>query len=250
MYVVGNVAVNAQLYHNALKDVVHTLSSQGEETPQPTLSHSAVFSWIKETNKKFKKDRDIENMIESVAMLGNASNEDFAWVITTSRWLEENLWSYEFEFNTLSPSDRIIIPKININAPLNQSSFTKHINEITLQDFDKDLYEGVVQYPTTPHAGKYWNTLLFGHTSYESWKNNPYATIFSQITKLEDGDVVEIIQDGVLHKYKIFEKTIINPDQVNAEYLKHQEGNFISLLGCYPIGSDKQRILIVGELIE
>lgn len=148
----------------------------------------------------------------------------------------------------LPPSDRVIIPRINVNTPLLQSSFNKHIDEITTADFDKDLFNGVVQYPTTPSAGAGWNTLIFGHTSYESWKNNPYATIFSQLPRLQNGDIMQIIQNGKLYEYEIVGRSIVSPQKVNEEYLKYTDGDYLTLLGCYPIWSDKQRILIIGKL--
>jgi hypothetical protein len=61
--------------------------------------------------------------------------------------------NYNLDFYMLPPTDRVIIPRINVNTPLLQSSFTKHIDQITKEDFDKDLFHGVVQYPTTPGAG-------------------------------------------------------------------------------------------------
>lgn len=186
----------------------------------------------------------MEKINQSLDDLGTIAPQDFVGqdVITAS--LQENLSSYKLDFNTLPPSDRVIIPKINVNTPLLQSSFNKHIDTITKEDFDKDLYHGVVQYPTTPYPGMGGNTLIFGHTSYESWKKNPYATIFSQITKLNNGDVMQIVKQGKLYEYEVVGKAIVAPNKVNEEYLKYQDGDYLTLLGCYPIGSDKQRILI------
>jgi hypothetical protein len=82
-----------------------------------------------------------------------AQPTDFVSKEITSNDLQENLNSYNLDFNLLPPTDRVIIPAININSPLLQSSFNKHIDTITKEDFDKDLYHGVVQYPTTPGVG-------------------------------------------------------------------------------------------------
>jgi LPXTG-site transpeptidase (sortase) family protein len=106
----------------------------------------------------------------------------------------------------------------------------------------------VVQYPTTPGAGAGWNTLIFGHTSYESWKNNPYATIFSQLPKLKNWDVMQIVRQGKLYEYEVIGRSIVAPSKVNEEYLKYTDGDYLTLLWCYPIGSDKQRILIIWKL--
>jgi hypothetical protein len=41
----------------------------------------------------------------------------------------------------LPPTDRVIIPNINVNTPLLLSSFNRNIDDITKEDFDKDLYK-------------------------------------------------------------------------------------------------------------
>ncbi|MEI6673371.1 MAG: sortase [bacterium] len=61
-------------------------------------------------------------------------------------------------------------------------------------DFDKELNEGVVKYPTTPAPGEEGNTLLFGHTSYVVWKTNPYGTIFKDLPKLKDSTLIQILR--------------------------------------------------------
>lgn len=84
-------------------------------------------------------------------MMTNVQTEDFVGQDMVISQLQENLNSYHLNFNTLPPSDRIIIPKINVNVPIVQSTFNKHVSQMEPDDFDKDLYRGVVQYPTTPN---------------------------------------------------------------------------------------------------
>jgi LPXTG-site transpeptidase (sortase) family protein len=175
-------------------------------------------------------------------------SDDFVSEEIIKNSLQENLSSYNLDFNLLPPTDRIIIPTINLNAPLLQSSFTKNIDSITKDDFNKDLTKWVVQYPTTPKAWAGGNTLIFGHTSVESRKGNPYSTIFSKLPKLLSWDTLQIVQNGKLYEYAVIAKVIVAPDKVNAEYLKYTNGNYLTLLGCYPLWSDKQRILIIGKM--
>ena len=63
-----------------------------------------------------------------------------------------------------------------------------------------------------------------------------------------NGDVMQVVYKGKLYEYEVIGRSIVNPDKVNEEYMKYQNGNYLTLLGCYPIGSDKQRILIIGQL--
>ena len=59
---------------------------------------------------------------------------------------------------------------------------------------------------------------------------------------------MQVVYEGKLYEYEVIDKVIVNPDKVNEEYLKYQDGSFLTLLGCYPIGSDRQRILVIGKL--
>ena len=104
---------------------------------------------------------EMEKITQSVDALSQYKTEDFIGKDSTTTALQENLSSYNLDFNTLPPTDRVIIPKINFNTPFLQSSFNKHSDSITKEDFDKDLYHGVVQYPTTPYPGMGGNTLIF-----------------------------------------------------------------------------------------
>lgn len=61
---------------------------------------------------------------------------------------------------------------------------------------------------------------------------------------------MQVVHKGKLYEYEVVGRSIVNPDKVNEEYMKYKDGNFLTLLGCYPIGSDRQRILIIGKLKE
>jgi LPXTG-site transpeptidase (sortase) family protein len=192
----------------------------------------------------------LEEIDTTVQAISHNIESDFVSSQIINSDLKQNLDSYNMTFNTLPPTDRVIIPDIDVNVPLLQSSFNGHIDNITKEDMDKDLYQWVVQYPTTPHAGEGWNTLIFWHTSYEAWKHNPYATVFAKLPKLNKGQTMQVIQNGKLYEYEVIEKKIMAPSKVNEEYLKTTNGNYLTLLGCYPIWSDKQRIMIIGKLKE
>jgi len=60
-------------------------------------------------------------------------------------------------------------------------------------DFDLELRDGAVKYPTTPMPGEGGNTLIFGHTSQERREKNPYGTVFSQLPKLQYGDEIKVV---------------------------------------------------------
>ncbi len=151
----SNVVVNAQLYQSALLDLVNQFSGT---TTTISTNNNLLLKKNKESDKIvdedfLRKKIEMDKITQSVDALATYKTDDFVGKDVISNNLQENLNSYNLDFNTLPPTDRVIIPKINVNTPLLQSSFSKHIDSITKDDFDKDLYHGVVQYPTTPYPG-------------------------------------------------------------------------------------------------
>lgn len=70
----------------------------------------------------------------------NKQHDFVAGELITSN-LKQNLDSYHLMFNTLPPSDRIILPDIDVDVPLLQSSYNGHIDQITKEDMDVDLFK-------------------------------------------------------------------------------------------------------------
>ncbi len=250
--IINSIVVNAQLYQEAIVSIVSEFTGSTDTTITAQIAwwfRSQTSSWDKIVDEEFlQKKIQLDYITQSVDAMNIVRSDDFVSEEIIKNSLQENLSSYNLDFNLLPPTDRIIIPTINLNAPLLQSSFTKNIDSITKDDFNKDLTKWVVQYPTTPKAWAGGNTLIFGHTSVESRKGNPYSTIFSKLPKLLSWDTLQIVQNGKLYEYAVIAKVIVAPDKVNAEYLKYTNGNYLTLLGCYPLWSDKQRILIIGKM--
>ncbi len=105
----------------------------------------------------------------------------------------------------------------------------------------------MVKYPSTPEPGITGNTLIFGHTSYYWRKKNPYAEIFAKLPAVVEGDLIQVLRHGQLTEFEVVAKAIVNPTKVDETYLKYTGGSYITLMGCYPIGSDSRRILIIAK---
>lgn len=251
VFVVNSLVTNAQLYAEAVQHIFQNtgvninLWSSGLSLYSDDTSEQGIID-----EKYLEQKKAVESISTSLAAMNLPQSDDFPSAAIINSNLKQWLDTYTMEFNTLPPTSRVIIPRLNVNAPLVQSSAQKAVADLTKEDFDKDLFHGVVQYPTTPHPGKKGNMLVFGHTSYESWKQNPYATIFAGLPKLQNSDTVQIITDGKVYNYKIIAKRIVSPSKVHQEYNNYTNGKYLTLLGCYPIGSDAQRIMVIGELVE
>ena len=165
-------------------------------------------------------------------------------------YLQQNLDNYDFSFNLLPPTNRLIIPAINLDVPLVESSTTIR-KDFTETSFDSDLENWVVKYPTTPNPWEWGNAFFFGHTSQEYWKKNPYWTVFRNIPQLKENDKIQIVRDGVLYEYKVLKTVVVRPRDVNNTYVNFWEENkeYITLMWCYPIGRIDKRMMIFAERI-
>lgn len=194
------------------------------------------------------KEAEIQSLIQEKKQTSTDLN--YLWQSLEST-LKSNSKNYNFTFNTLPPVDRVIVPVLNIDVPLHLSQY-KDVKDFTNGNFDEELKNWVVLYPTTPVPGNGWNTLIFGHTSQEfrKLKENPYGTIFVNLPKLNIWDEIKVVWKWKLYTYKAIDKVVKAPKQVNTEYLKYSDDNYVTLMWCYPIGTDKERIMVIGKLVE
>lgn len=165
-------------------------------------------------------------------------------------FLRSKLKDYPFDFNTLPPVNKILIPSLGLDVPIVEPK-SMTADDFIKANFDVELNSGAVKYPTTPDPGTSGNSLIFWHTSQEFWKHNAYGTIFKWIPKLINGDTIKIIREWNLYEYKVVDKFVVVPSQVNTQYMSYQNagGSYITLMGCYPLGTDKKRIMVVAKLV-
>lgn len=211
-------------------------------------------SEIKQTlhldKSKIYQDQEINSNIikewtseeDTVATWNIDSTEDF---------LISKLSDYDFSFNTLPPVNKLVIPSIALDVTIVDSKF-KEVKDFTNWNFDLELQSWVVKYPTTPDPWEDWNSLIFWHTSQERWKKNIYGTVFKDIPRLTTWSRIQVIWNWNMHEYEVIWKIVVYPNQVNQEYLKYQnaDGKFLTLMWCYPLGTDKKRMMIFSRLVE
>lgn len=205
-----------------------------------------------------------DNDISSIVDIAQKNDIEIQWLLknyqqttdvntltpSVEETLQSHLMEYNFSFNTVPPVDRIIVPSLGLDVPIITNENMAPV-DFTTANFDKELNEWIVKYPTTPAPGQEGNTLLFGHTSYVVWKDNPYGTIFKDLPKLKDSTLIQILRKGNLYEYKVVDLFIVPPKQVSAQYMIYQNagGSYITLMWCYPLGTDNKRIMVVAKLI-
>lgn len=198
-------------------------------------------------DKRAEHEQEVDALIEKYH---NTESIDKTIANNVESVLENKLWYYGFDFNTLPPVDRVIVAGIWLDVPL-VSLTDKSVTDFSQWEFDLELREWVVKYPTTPRPGEGGNTLIFWHTSQERREKNPYGTVFSNLPKLQYGDEVKLVREGELYTYKVLETVIHRPKDVDAEFQKRQEkdGEYVTLMWCYPLGTTKQRMMVIAERV-
>lgn len=203
---------------------------------------NSSFNW-----QHWSSEEQVDNLVEQYEGIVSMEQE----VATDmDHYLQQNLDSYDFSFNLLPPTNRLIIPAINLDVPLVESSVVTY-KDFTETSFDSDLENWVVKYPTTPEPWEWWNAFFFGHTSQEYWKKNPYWTVFRNIPQLRENDKIQVVREGVLYEYKVLKTVVVRPKDVNDTYVSFGEEwkEYITLMWCYPIGRIDKRMMIFAERI-
>lgn len=158
--------------------------------------------------------------------------------------------SVDLDIEITPYENRVIIPKIWKNIPLldiqNQEiSWAKELENI----FMKELENGVIRYPGSTKPWKDWNTFVFWHSSNFPWIKWDYNDVFALLDNVVYGDEVIMYYNQKKYTYKIKEKKVITPWDV--EILKREENkDELTLMTCRPIWTTLNRLIVIWEVVE
>jgi sortase A len=135
----------------------------------------------------------------------------------------------EVEPQAVAGPTRIVIPKINVNAPI--------VHGVGWEDLKK----GVGHLPGSANPGERGNMYLAAH-------NDIYGEIFRYLEDLEVGDEYYIYAGDEEFRYVVSEKRIIDPTDV--EVMLPATKPVSTLQTCHPYLVDTHRLIVIGELVE
>lgn len=138
-----------------------------------------------------------------------------------------------------SSNGTLVIGKINVNVPI-----IWNVEEDKILD---ELNNGVAHYKGTSLPGNGGNIFIVGHSSNYFWIKSDYNNIFALLNKLIKGDRIEIIENSKTYTYEVQDKKIVSPDQV--EVLNSTNKEVLSLMTCWPIGTNINRLVVLSELV-
>ncbi len=129
----------------------------------------------------------------------------------------------------------ISIPKINIK-------------EAIVSTVDTDLAKHLINYPGTGIPGKNGNAVIFGHSTLPQLFNpKDYKTIFANVYKLKNGDMIYVIINNITYSYKIYKTVVVEPTDTSA-FIQDYSNSYITLVTCTPPGTVWKRLLIKARL--
>ena len=145
---------------------------------------------------------------------------------------------------SLGATPEVIIPKINVEIPVNYSVTSDNENDI-----ENALEGGVVHYPSTVMPGQKGNSAFYGHSSNNIFNPGKYKFAFVLLHTLVKGDTFYLTYNGQLYVYQVIDRKIVPPSDVAV--LNDSEGQVstATLITCDPPGTSINRLIITGKQI-
>ncbi len=127
----------------------------------------------------------------------------------------------------------VTIPKIQVELPVYHGTGEAVLN----------VASGHVQGTSLPVGGLSTHAVLSAH------RGLPSARLFTDLDKLEVGDVFTITVLDRLLTYQIDKIQIVRPNEVDALYVTEGE-DYCTLVTCTPYGINTHRLLVRGTRVE
>ncbi len=146
----------------------------------------------------------------------------------------------------VGPEPRIIIPKINVDAPV--------VYDVTSLDepvVQHALKSGVIHYPipgANANPGEKGNAVFLGHSSNDVFDDGAYKFIFVQLEQMTQGDRFYINYNSVRYTYTVTSTETILPSEVGKLVTQNSRPT-VTLVTCTPVGTAQKRFLVHAEQI-
>lgn len=143
-----------------------------------------------------------------------------------------------------SSTPEVIIPKINVEIPVDYSLTTNDENAI-----ENSLESGTVHYPSTVKPGEQGNSAIFGHSSNNIFNPGKYKFAFVLLHELVPGDLFYLTYGGKVYTYKVYTKQVVKPSQVEVLNSVAGKTATATLITCDPPGTSLNRLVVWGEQV-
>lgn len=192
----------------------------------------------------FRQSKAISNYAEQVAEL---SEEEYNRIIEAARNYNRRLceggitvaerekeeYKKLLDVSGLGVMGYIEIPQINCSLPIYHGT----------EDSVLQIAIGHIEWSSLPIGGIGTHCVLSGH------RGLPSAKLFSNLDKLQSGDIFMLrVLDEVL-TYEVDQILIVEPQEVSSLAISPEE-DYCTLVTCTPYGINTHRLLVRGHRIE
>lgn len=145
----------------------------------------------------------------------------------------------------VGPDPRIIIPKINVDAPVvyGAAADVKSQNEAMKKGVAHFSIPGANAVP-----GQVGNTVFAAHSSNDAFASGDYKFVFAQNEKLTKGDVIYVNYQSKRYTYKVTSLEVVMPNEVSKVQIETTKP-MLTLVSCVPLGTAEKRLLVFAEQI-
>lgn len=158
----------------------------------------------------------------------------------------QNLIVDPLQNTKVGPEPRLIIPKINVDAPI-----VMGLTSLAESQVQNGLRDGVVHYPipgASSMPGEQGNSVILGHSSNDVFDDGNYKFIFVQLEQINAGDTFFVNYNSTRYTYKVSHKEVILPTQVDKLTLPSEKPQMI-LITCVPVGTALKRLIVYADQI-
>ncbi len=148
---------------------------------------------------------------------------------------------------TVGKEPKLIIPKINVEAPVIYGA-----NPLDDTEVQNKLRDGVVHYPIGNAAsvpGQNGATTILGHSSMDVFDDGKYKFVFVQLSKLNTGDNFYVNYQGTRYTYSVTKKEIIDPREIAKVTPTDASKPSAILITCEPPGTALKRLLVFADQV-
>lgn len=197
------------------------------------LAYPPISNYVNQKNSSYalqELDRHLENVEEQEALHQRSLAQAYNARLLQGEEGEDYASVLDFGNGVMGAVE---IPEINVSLPIYHG-----VSE-------EVLAKGVGHMPSSafPIGGEGNHAVLTGHTGL------PSAKLFTDLTKLQEGDVFHIRILGESISYRVDQVKVVLPSE--GEDLLPQPGkDYCTLLTCTPYGVNSHRLLVRGERVE
>lgn len=145
----------------------------------------------------------------------------------------------------VGPEPRMIIPKINVDAPVVYGIGPDENSQMAAME------KGIAHF-SIPGAnavpGQVGNAVFAAHSSNDVFARGDYKFVFAQNEKLAKGDLVYMNFEGKRYTYSVSKLEVVMPSEVSKIQIDTDKP-MLTLISCVPLGTAEKRLLVFAEQV-